>query len=81
MNAANNKTLQMLIRYLEISSYERVMQVVNTQHGYARVTLRKVVKPSANMLNQKDPWLYDYSSSSLKYIAQMSISDARLTYQ
>lgn len=88
VNAASYKTLQVLIRYLEISSYDGVMQVVeNAQHDYPGVTLRNIVEPSGSMPNQADPWPYDFSSSDLKSMVQMGISDAtksvgaRLAYQ
>jgi hypothetical protein len=88
VNAASYKTLQVLVRYLEISSYDGVMQVVeNAQHDYPGVTLRNIVEPSESMPNQADPWPYDFSSSDLKSMVQMGISDAtksvgaRLAYQ
>lgn len=88
VDASKYKTLQVLIRYLEISSYDGVMQVVeNAAHDYPGVTLRNVVEPSASMPDQADPWPYDYSASDIKSMVQMGISDAtksvgsRLAYQ
>ena len=88
IDASKYKTLQVLIRYLEISSYDGTMQVVeNAQHDYPGVTLRNIVQPSGSMPNQADPWPYDFSSSDLKSMVQMGISDAtksvgaRLAYE
>lgn len=78
VNAANYKTLQVLIRYLEISSFDGVEQVVeNAAHDYPGVTLRYVISPSGSMPNQADPWPYDFSSSDLKSMVTMGANDAK----
>ena len=82
VNAADYKTLQVVIRYLEIQSYNGVMQVVeNAAHDYPGVTLRAVVSPSATLPGQLDPWPYDFSASDLKAMVQMGINDATKAVQ
>lgn len=82
INAANYKTLQVLVRLKEIFAYDAVMQVVNNAaKDFPGVTLRHVISPSGSMPDHHNPWPYDFSSSSLKEMINMGFSDAAKAVQ
>lgn len=79
INLAGYKPLQVLIRYLEISSYDDTMQVLeNADIDYPGITIRSVVVPSTVLPDQEAslPLPYSFSSDSLTTMLQQGYADA-----
>jgi hypothetical protein len=76
IDASNYKSLQVLMRYLQINSYNSVMQAINNaQHYYKGINIRSVVYPSQNLPGALFP--YDYTPAQLQQQIALGIQDGK----
>jgi len=76
VDASNYKTLQILLRYLDISSYhDSVLIVQMAQQHFQDVNFRSVIYPSQKLIGSLTP--YSYSSSQLATQLALGKSDAK----
>jgi predicted patatin/cPLA2 family phospholipase len=79
INLAGYKPLQVLIRYLEIESYDDSMQVLeNAKIDYPGVDIRSVIVPSTALPEQQAslPLPYSFSEDALTTMLELGYSDA-----
>ena len=76
VDASNYKSLQVLLRYLAINSYQGSMKVVNNAvHDHPEITLRTVTFPSKSLPDSLFP--YDFSKEKLESMVAQGIADAK----
>ena len=76
INASGYKSLQVLMRYLQINSYNSVMQsITNAQHDYQGINVRTIVYPSQNLPGSLYP--YDYTSTQISQQISLGINDGK----
>jgi hypothetical protein len=76
VDASNYKTLQILLRYLDISSYhDSVLIVQMAEAHFQNVNFRTVIYPSENLKGSLTP--YSYTSSQLATQLALGKSDAK----
>lgn len=76
VNASNYKTLQVLMRYFAISSYNGVMKAItNAQHDFAGLNIRTIVYPSQDLPSASQP--YEYTPEQLQQQIALGIADGK----
>ena len=74
VDASQYKSLQALMRYLQINSYNNVMQTItHTQHEHPSVKIRSTVFPSVNLPTALYP--YDYTNVQIQQQIKQGIAD------
>ena len=80
IDASKYKSLQVLFRYLDISTYGNAMQeVLNAQHDHPDITLRHLVYPSQKITGSIYP--YDFSTKQLEEMVDLGVADAKAAVQ
>lgn len=76
VDASTFKSLQVLMRYLQINSYNGVMQsITNAKHDYQGINIRSIVYPSADLPNPLYP--YDYTTAQIRQQLSLGIADGQ----
>lgn len=76
INASGYTSLQALMRYLQINSYNNVMQsITNAEHDFPGVNVRHVIYPSQNLPSVLYP--YDYTSDQISQQIALGIQDGK----
>jgi predicted patatin/cPLA2 family phospholipase len=82
ISADSYNSLQTLLRYLAITSYNNIMQVVsNARHFYPDVNIRTVVSPSSNIESFFQIYPYDFSSSEIANMLAVGEKDGKAAAQ
>jgi predicted patatin/cPLA2 family phospholipase len=76
VDASSYKTIQVLLRYLQINSYNSVMKAItNALHDFPGINIRSTVFPSKNIPSALYP--YDYSKSQILQQISLGVSDGK----
>jgi hypothetical protein len=76
VDASHYKTLQVLMRYFQISSYNNVMAVVNNaKHEFAGLNVRSIIYPSQQLPSASYP--YEYTAAQLQQQISLGIADGK----
>lgn len=76
IDASSYNSLQSLMRYFQITSYNNVMQVINNaKHDYQGINVRSIIYPSQNLPGALYP--YDYTPAQLQQQINLGIQDGK----
>lgn len=82
ISADGYNSMQTLLRYLAITSYNNVMQVItNARHFYPEVNIRTVVSPSSDIESFFQIYPYDFSSSEILNMLEVGERDGQAAAQ